>query len=334
MKRFFIYPLNQRKNGSPNPYVDKLATNLSEGAKVVNRKAKHRGVINLFLYLFRSDVFILNWVESFPTKRFGILQSAIFILFLKIARLLKKDVLWILHNKGSHHGGHKQWTERLFRALMKESSHIITHSQEGLEFVLDNYSYAASKVTVISHPVDPLFQRESNEDQKKFDILIWGSLFPYKGVDRFLEYIHSVNVIGLKVLIVGRCTNKDYVEKLGRFLANNIVYRNELLSMTEIAGFASQSKFVLFTYKAETILSSGVLMDTLRMGCRILGPNYGAFRDLSSLGVVQVYGAFDEVIDACESYKPISKNELDEVAAFAKDNSWEVFAGKIRSLFR
>ncbi|WP_209329558.1 hypothetical protein [Lunatimonas salinarum] len=332
MKRFFIYPLNQGKKGSPNPYVDKLASGIGQHGAVVNRHAKHRGVLSLFIFLFRSDVFILNWVESFPTRKFGVLQSLAFMLFLKVAGILKRQIIWVLHNKGSHHGGSKYWVNALFNRLMTDADQIVTHSNEGRVFVKTHYPKALGKVQVIPHPIEPPFAVPSNEPEKKHDILIWGSLFPYKGVDLFLEYLDNHGVDDLQVLVVGKCPNPDYKARLVGFMNSKRQYRDELLGLEELAKLAQESKYVLFTYKAETILSSGALMDTLRMNCRILGPRYGAFKDLSCLDVLQVYDDFSEVVLACRSFKVPTKVELDQVSKFCEQNSWEGFAKKLVGL--
>ena len=332
MKRFFIFPLNTETKGSPNPYIHRLADGISAHAHVVNQHVKHRGVLNLFLFLFRADVFLLNWVESFPAKRFGRVQSGVFIVFLALTRVFHKKVIWVLHNKGSHHGGSKFWTAKLFERLMHDADIILTHSNEGEEFVRDNYPLSLPKVRVFFHPVELPFQNLPSSAEKDFDLLIWGSLFPYKGVDVFLEFLKIRGISGLKVLIVGRCPDLTYKDKLLKLMNEDVELRDELVSLEDISRLASRSKYVLFTYRSETILSSGALMDTLRMNCRVLGPNYGSFRDLAFLGLITVYDDFEQVVSACESYLPLSFADAEEIGDFCAANTWSGFAHRIVDL--
>lgn len=327
MRKLFIYPLNQGDKGSPNPYVRNIANSISNQIIIVNAETKHRGVLNLFLFLFKADSFLLNWVETLPNRKFGAVQSQLFLIFLMLAKRLGKRIVWVLHNKGSHHGGNINWTEKMFKSLMHYSDYIITHSNEGLDFVKNRYPEAVHKVNVHFHPIGESFS--SRNEIKKFDLLIWGSIFPYKGIDTFLDYLNKSNTHNLKILIIGKCFSDEYRETLIHKFTDSVVFKEELVGLEEIAKYAAYSKFVLFTYKSETILSSGVLMDSLRMNCRILGPNFGAFRDLAFLGIVRVYDDFQTIKEECENYDPIGSAEYQRLEDFRNQHTWAKFGEKL-----
>ena len=85
-------------------------------------------------------------------------------------------------------------------------------------------------------------------------------------------------------------------------------------------------KFVFFPYNSPSLLSSGTLMDSLRMGTKILGPNVGSFKDLSYLSNVVVYDDFLEIpsiISQCNHTENDSEKDLE---VFFEDNSWKKFA--------
>src|SRR5690606_12151139 len=119
---------------SPNPYIGNFIKALSKNHKMVNAHARNRGAFNLFRFLFQTDVFVLNWIENLPEKRLGKLQAVLFVCCMVCAKLLRKKIIWILHNKYSHHRKADQWIDFLFRFMMKYADRIITHSHSGLEF--------------------------------------------------------------------------------------------------------------------------------------------------------------------------------------------------------
>lgn len=329
MKNIFLYPLHQTFKGSPNPYMHHFRDALAKRGTIVNAKATHRGVLGLFIYFFKTDVFILNWIEFLSEKRFGNLQIYLFMFFCWFSKLFTKRIIWVLHNKGSHHGGSKYKTEKMFRILMKRSDCILTHSDSGKDFVNEYYPFAAEKVNVIIHPVQPPFD-ESISESKDYDLLIWGSIHPYKGIDQFLEFIDSSSEFAnYKILIVGKCFNSTYKENILNYTRDNIIFKDQIFSLNDISNFASKSKFVLFTYKSETILSSGVLMDTLRMDTQILGPDYAAFKDLKSFSCISTYSSFEDISSIIENYDSSKIWNYSQRWKFHEENSWDSFAIKV-----
>lgn len=333
MPNVFLYPLHQTFKGSPNPYMHHFKGALEKKAIVVNAGAIHRGVLNLYLYFFKADIFILNWIEFLAEKRFGRIQVQLFILFCRLASLFGKKIIWVLHNKGSHHGGFNSKTEKMFQVLMEKSNHILTHSLAGIEFVKEKYPFASDKVEALVHPVEPPFG-DSDQEEKLYDILIWGSVHPYKGIDLFLDFIQkSAKFHKYKILIIGKCFDQDYKNKILKYTTKNIVYRDKIYSIEQISDFATKSKFVLFTYKSKTIISSGALMDTLRMHVQVIGPDYAAFKDLNRLSCINTYNSFENIYSILENYDTTKNLNFTERERFHKENSWESFVEKISHYF-
>ena len=89
-----------------------------------------------------------------------------------------------------------------------------------------------------------------------------------------------------------------------------------------LAGYIAKSKFVIFPYIGDSISSSGVLMNTIMMGGNPVGPNRGAFKDLSEEGVCFVYDNYDEMYEILISDVYISDEKKTD---FIKKNSWNAF---------
>lgn len=336
MDRLYFYPkLDITKVESPNPYIINMEAALSTHFTITNTKENRGGVLEFFEYLNRTDLYLFNWVENLPIYRFGKAQVLFFILFTWIAKLTKKKLIWVLHNKYSHSTDKNYWTDLMYKILIKSSDLIITHSSEGIDFVKQNFKGMEKKVHYLPHPSQPSIDSEKILE-KEYDLLIWGALHSYKGVAEFLEFIN----LGFKekqkltVLIVGKCFDTNYLARLNNSLNQRITHINEFRTLEEITSFAQRSKFVFFPYNSPSLLSSGTLMDSLRMDTRILGPNVGSFKDLSYLSVVKNYNEFEDIYKIIASYEAVQSEELNQLRVFFKENSWENFALFLDDLYR
>ena len=332
MAAIFLYPKIDKIIGSPNPYIFNFQKSLAENHRVVNANAPNRGILSFFIHFNNAELFILNWPETIPEKKFGGVQKRLFSLFLWMAKKFSKRIVWVLHNKGSHHKGENEVTRDMFNRLMRSSDFIITHSNAGKDFVAVDYPDALSKVHVIPHPFT---QKLGNyqADEKKYDFLIWGSIFPYKGIDIFLNYLQTSPALNkARVLIIGRCSDQDYKSKILSILPESADYKDELLSLEEIANYSNQSRFTLFTYKSQTVISSGSLVDSIRMGAIVLGPDHGAFKDMGNLAFMRTFKDFDDIPKIIEGFDPADERIEADRNTFMKQNSWHNFVQKIEKI--
>lgn len=332
MAAIFLYPKIDKMKGSPNPYMLHFQEALSKNHRVVNSTHPNRGILNFFLFFFKAEIFILNWPETIPEKKLGGLQTLLFRFFLWLRRKFGKKIIWVLHNKGSHHKGENPTTRAMIDRMMVHADFIITHSQAGAEFVQSEYPTFQKKVHVIPHPVtDSLGRYRAGE--KEYDFLIWGSIFPYKGIDRFLRFVrNSEELQSAKVLLVGRCKNQEYKQEILAILPDNAVFRDELLSLEEIAAYVAQSRFTLFTYNSKTVLSSGSLIDAIRMGAVVIGPDHGSFRDMKHWSFLQTYREFDELPEMIAAFSPNAEEIEADRNVFMEQNTWGNFVRKIEAI--
>lgn len=332
MKRIYIYPKNDyEKLESPNPYILHLEAALQPKHRISNQHPNKLGVLELFLFLFKTDVYLFNWIEDLPVKRYGKFQAILLLLFLLFSKVFRKKIIWVMHNLFSHERKSKKWTHFLFIMMIRHSGLILTHSEEGIRFLRKNYSTYCKKAIYINHPVDELLLPEK-QVEKEYDLFIWGTIHPYKGVLEFLEFASGIESLNnLKMLIAGICPNSELKAQLYKLLTKNIEYRDGFFDIEEIAAMTYRSKVTVFTYNSDSILSSGSLMDSIRMGAMIIGPNKGSFRDLRNYTFIETYNSFSEIPDLINR---ISLTEVDrerQIIAFYKNNNWETFGDKLIS---
>lgn len=231
----------------------------------------------------------------------------------------------MLHNLEPHEGLNF-YSKAIMSFLYKQSNLIITHSTEA--------KYKAAKLTqrplhYVCHPVKPVeFSNLTNVPPT--ELFIWGTILSYKGIPEFVCN-PLLKKYGCKVHIIGKCSDSDLDNRIkDACLYNcNVTYENRRAGNDELVSYCKNSKYVLFPYIEGSVSSSGALIDTIVMGGVPIGPNIGAFHDLSLEGLCLVYDDIEELFDIVNKQETIDKNK---VSQFIKENSWEAFADKFNKL--
>jgi glycosyltransferase involved in cell wall biosynthesis len=166
---------------------------------------------------------------------------------------------------------------------------VLSHSEEA------HIEGLNKPISVFHHPVEP-YTPVMPVTPFSFDLLIWGTVNPYKGVDAFLQFNKDAPFLqAYKVLIAGKFASLEYYEAMLKLATPNVTIENKILSEEELAGLFSKSRYVLFTYNSESVLSSAALCKTLSYGKAIIGPAKGAFKELEAEGLVYNYTDFTDL---------------------------------------
>lgn len=320
MIRIYYYP-SCPPGGYGNPYSSNVKNAWTKYGEVLdnNYTPVKPAVKGLLKNCCKADVFLLNWIEGIANHRGGILQYYLARLCLLIIRIRKKKIIWTVHNIHPHAGAN-EYSEMMSKYLYNHADIIIAHSKDAQKYAEKK---AICPVYYVCHPFNT-FDHIVSEKEKTYDVLIWGTIYPYKGITQFLKEVNSRNV-DLSIRIVGTCSDIILLNEIEKSSEDNhkIVYENRRPSFDEIGELISTSKYVLFPYVGGSVSSSGALMDTIAMGGIAMGPNVGAFKDLSKEGICVAYNNYDDMFKKLESTPHISEQCVD---SFVKQNSWENFA--------
>lgn len=320
MTKIYYYP-SCPPGGYGNPYSSNVKNAWTKYGEVLdnNNFPVKPAVKGLLKNCYKADIFLLNWIEGIANHRGGFLQFFLARLCLLIIRIRGKKIVWTLHNFHPH-GGANKFTERMSNYLYRHANIIVAHSQDAQEFAA---SKAKCPVYYVCHPFN-VFEHATTVLEKTQDILIWGTIFPYKGVTQFLKEVNSRNA-DFSIRIVGRCSDANLLNEIESYVKRNrrIVFENRRPDFKEIERLISISKYVLFPYVGGSVSSSGALMDTIAMGGIAMGPNVGAFKDLSKERICVAYNDYDDMFRKLKSTPQVSKQFID---SFVKQNSWENFA--------
>ncbi len=331
MKNVYIYPITAYTHKIiPNPYLDNLISSLEKYFQFLNKdKPATNGIFDIFSYLKKINYIFFNWVEDLPDKRGGWIQGLFFIILVHYLKIRKVKIIWTLHNKMSHYNSNYNFKKYLFRFLFLKSDFIITHSREGIKYAnnyrLNNYD----KIKYFPHPLEKKFIHFKSNP--KYDILIWGSIIPYKGIDKFLQYLYDNKLqLKYKIKIIGKIKPESYKHEIMKLSNSNIHIDDRYIPEKELKENIADTKNVIFTYMSDSVLSSGVLMDTLSYGANILAPSVGAFHDAAEDELIQTFRTYEELLQLIdENMNSAMNHNIDRIASFIEKNNWSQFSLKI-----
>ena len=317
--------------GSQNPYIDHLKEALDENGFEVDRSVARRAFADFLRKGLFSDTVILNWIENLPSRRFGILQTIFLMVWLPLLKIFRVKIIWIKHNKVSHT---KKWfgiSRMIQQTLERQADHIIVHATDA--GITD-----PAKTLLIPHPSNTLPEDILPPDptaSPAIDLLIWGSILPYKGILEFLRYAKTDPLLRqLSIHIIGKC-EPDYWRQLQQQAGSNTTLVNKFVQEEELHHLFQQSRFILFTYNQQSVIASGVLADSLVACKRIIAPDCGAFRDMAQQQ--HFVSLFDDFAAISSIYRENYNNynlSYTDVCEFVAQNSWYNMGSKIKKLLR
>jgi glycosyltransferase involved in cell wall biosynthesis len=331
INKAYIYPItNRNQGGILNPYLDNFMQSMAEEVIFINKNSPSDiGILNLFKYISgKLNYVFLNWIEDLPDKKLGKFQCIllVYVLF-PVLHLKKTKIVWTLHNKLSHYAINIDKKKWLLSKLVIHSDVILTHASEGVKFIQGINPSAGKKVVFLHHPVNDL-KLPNVIKKKNIDFLIWGTIQPYKGLVEFFKLFNQIpDLSKFKIVIAGKVPDKNYLRKLEEVLPNTVELKNKYIPFDILEQMMYESKIILFTYKSDSILSSGALMDSLITGTKILGPETGAFIDLKKAGLVDTYTKVSELIKILEEYN--NGPNIDSLKKFWNMNNWKAFGKRL-----
>ena len=324
MKKVYIYPMFKKRTSTTGNTYAKLmcdAFNSSDQFRVVDHKIFGDSTfLNMYANL-DADIFIFNWIENFRLSFKKITQFITFLGFLSVAILMRKDIVWMLHNKHPHKGRNKV-SFHTMKIMSRVSTCVITHSLEGKKYFEEKLS-KKDKCYYIPHPVYTDIIIPSRDI--KWDYIIWGGISERKGILEFVKYASkSEYFLSKSILICGNCKNEKLADSIRQSLSDNIEFINRFLSDDEISSYISKSRYILFTYAPSSVLSSGGLVYSLNFLKPIIGPNVGSFAEAK--GIVSCYNEFNDIEKLEISF------DSDSCKDYIKNNAWEEFPLKLMAI--
>ncbi|WP_369769598.1 hypothetical protein [Flavobacterium sp. WC2416] len=216
--------------------------------------------------------------------------------------------------------------------MIKASDLIVIHTKESYDF-LEKKQVDKSKIFYSFHPITQNSISSDNLDhiEKKYDILIWGLMSPYKGVYEFLLFLRNKG-LDCKVMLAGKFNDSNYLNKVNSVARDNIIINNSFINDNDLFNLHVQSKYILFPYNSLSVLNSGALTLSLSYFSNIIGPNRGAFKELGELGIINNFDNYEDILKYInKDFDTIANNNIKE---FVSNNTWNHFGLSINKLIK
>jgi hypothetical protein len=321
IKTLYLYPFTKATTQvGGNTYNINVRKYLGEHFNIINTQT-NLGLLDVVLKLPRCNVLYFNWIEDVADKKFATLQVLLLHAIVWFSKRTNIKIVWFVHNNLSHKKRNLALKKQVVELMSKNADVILTHSAEA------KINSPGKNVFVFEHPVDAY--KPVQAKQVEYDLLVWGTVNPYKGVEEFLAYNQSANALKqYKILIAGKFVSSEYFEKLMRLKSPNVFVENKILSEEELEERFSKSRYVLFTYNSTSVLSSAALCKTLIYGKTIIGPNAGSFKELGAKGLIYNYKSFEDLENRLDVFEPRERDahfQL-QLQQYIKQHSWPAFA--------
>jgi hypothetical protein len=325
MKKAYIYP-NSNKREVTNPYLDDFISALSTNFEFINKDFPSKsGIIDLFKYLNKVDIVFLHWIEDLPDKKGGYFQGFFFIFLVFLMKLKKVKIFYTLHNKKSHYSTNKWFKKIIRKTIQQNADYIIFHSSDGLKLTPQ---IKTTNTKYIPHPLKNL--NTTGTLEKEYDILIWGSIRRYKGIDKFLSFLEEKNLLDkYSIFIIGSIYPPEYEQYLLKFNSEKIKIQNMYIDDAGLNSLITKSRIVLFTYNESSVLSSGALVYSVSQGATVIGPKTGAFEDLYKEGIIGTFNNYDDLLGEIDQHLKQPDKYLDKIPSYISENTWQRFGEKI-----
>lgn len=312
-----------------NPYISDFVYALEQSGVCIANSPHKNPLFSIVFGRTDSDAYIFHWLENVPDYKYGVLQTIAAIWLLFKIKLNHKKVIWFLHNKQPHTGKHKLAKKLLIKWLVRKADLIVTHATEGIRLIDKQYPKALSKVYFMHHPTKNRITIKQ-QYRPETDLLIWGNISRYKGVLEFARYLNKQE-LQLKTKIIGKCNSKTMSDELSSLSNEFVSFENRSISFQELESQIQKSRFVLVPYASESVLSSGILMDSLSFGAKVIGPNVGSFRDYAKEPLLKVYtfNTFDDIAPIIQ--KADDEVDIEGYHRFLDAHSWKCFGQEFYS---
>lgn len=217
----------------------------------------------------RGELAVINWLEDSPCYENSFFKSfKTFVRTIKKAVLLKrrtKKVFWIRHNYRPHDRNLGQTFSRILTWLFTLLDfHVLV-----LESTFEG-DLVLHPLYVTDEEASEIIKKISTSQSEKPDkVLFFGAIKPYKNLHVALDTWPQ----DLPLLIIGKCSDKSYFEKLLKIVDDKglkVTLKNTFLSKEDLEELLLDYSYILIPHQDKTIISSGTFYHAISFGCKII----------------------------------------------------------------
>ncbi len=250
-------------------------------------------------------------------------------------RLKKKGikVIYLCHNVMDHE---ENWLKKQVsrKGISIADGYIVHSGEEAKQIKLFKPS---AKIMRRPHPIFTHFPKPSGKLKKrgKLELLYFGLIRPYKGVDVLIDAIKKLNDPEVHLTIVGEVWGDKNKEKLTNQLKqygqDNIEHNFEYVDEKEAAEYFDRADVVVLPYLSAT--GSGVVTLAYYYGKPVLATAVGGLPDVVSNGETGRLVRPGNAVELAKTIARIDRNQVKKmqpnIKKFCSENTWDNMASEI-----
>jgi glycosyltransferase involved in cell wall biosynthesis len=274
-----------------------------------------------WLFFFGTD-----WSGRVPALRR--VSAVWFRLTLRVARLLGLRLVWTAHNVLPHEPVFDD-DLRARRELVQAADLVIAHSLSAERRVADTLGTPRASTVIPLGPFGISVPRAAREAGAPLELLFFGTVLAYKGVEELLVALGRVGPEApLRLTVAGRCPDealRSRLIELASPLGERVTLRLERVPDEELPTLLGSHDVLVLPFRDVTTSSSAIL--GLEAGMPVLVPDLPVFEEMP---VVTYEPGVDGLTGALRELAGSDRAELDrrgaESRAWATRLSWDDIA--------
>lgn len=228
---------------------------------------------------FHCDYISINWYEGVNTQNYlrawlSFIKKVFFIFTVKIMR---KKIIWTLHNKYPHDNRYPTLTFLLEKFILLNAKYVIIHSKSSKSFLLEKHKRAIrNNIVFLPHPnyitsyPKKDRKRKDSVESKKIIFLFIGMIDEYKGVNYLINAFNSIGSKKAILKVYGKIS-VSYQSVLEEMCKNSdIELHFGFVDDSEISKIISASDIIVTPYLPDTMLNSGTHILAFSFGKTVL----------------------------------------------------------------
>jgi Glycosyltransferase len=256
--------------------------------------------------------------------------------------LRKRKLVFTIHDIHSHSGEKTRYNfaEKLNGYIIKSRFPLVVQNYSDYKYLIKKYSAISEKFYFIPFGILDIYNefKSKNTDILSSDVLFFGRISPYKGIEYLIEAIKKLKAEGvtLNTVIAGPgyvYFQTEDLDKLGITLINRHLKNEELVSLIE------NTKMVVCPYKDAT--QSGVVMTAFAFNKPVVASCVGSFREVIKDGVTGFLVPPQDSDELASKIKllisdPVLIDQISNnihVIASSGEYSWEKIGEKMQKLY-
>lgn len=290
------------------------------------------GLLNL-LGVFFSLVF-----KSSRYTSINVQWSVVPLLEIPFYFILKNKLIYTFHNSKPHNSNSKtSLVNRLISKLSKCNLFVSDFTKKTFE---DDYCYTNSKNLVLKHGVMPLSDDcnqvvSSDDNSNTLNLVFWGNVKPYKGLEFILDCVPFLQKEGIPVKVYGKFDyNQLYIHR--KLIEMNQESINDYLPLDYIHSILlNRDNLLVLPYKNGS--QSGIMYNCLACGTPFISSNTGEsaqFLRRHGLGkLVFEYGNVHSLLCSIDYYSREKKDILSKFKSLKDEYSWCYDSVNLKRIF-